>query len=150
MRDGSRGSTRDKALAKAVAEVQPYFHQCHRCGQWVCDKVCWNAGAGLCAGCAPKMDQEVAGLQAAAQVQQVREKIAQQDWTKDVSYTDRAVGICPSCHAESGGGKFCQNCGQPLAAAPWPKRFCTNCGAQLANSNFCGQCGSPADAPFPA
>src|SRR6266581_7724317 len=36
MRDGVRGSTRDKALARAVEEMKPFFHQCHRCGQWVC------------------------------------------------------------------------------------------------------------------
>src|SRR5579859_8192187 len=64
MRDGTRGSTRDKALAKAVDEMKPYFHQCHRCGQWVCEQVCWNDQRGLCATCAPKLDQEIAGLQA--------------------------------------------------------------------------------------
>jgi hypothetical protein len=30
MRDGVRGSTRDKALARAVEEMKPFFHQCHR------------------------------------------------------------------------------------------------------------------------
>jgi hypothetical protein len=71
MRDGNRGSTRDKALAKAVDEMKPYFHQCHRCGQWVCEQVCWNDQRGLCTTCAPKLDQEIAGMQAAAQVSQL-------------------------------------------------------------------------------
>src|SRR3954466_6405222 len=34
MRDGTRGSTRDKALAKAATEMKENFQQCHRCGQW--------------------------------------------------------------------------------------------------------------------
>ena len=62
MRDGVRGSTRDKALAKAAAEVQRRFAQCHRCGQWVCQDICWNAEHGLCTSCAPKLDQEIAGM----------------------------------------------------------------------------------------
>ncbi|HEV2536940.1 MAG TPA: hypothetical protein VGU21_05460, partial [Streptosporangiaceae bacterium] len=43
MRDGARGSTRDKALTHAVEEMKPFFHQCHRCGQWVCEQVCCEA-----------------------------------------------------------------------------------------------------------
>ena len=42
MRDTVRGSTRDKALAKAVEAMKPYFKQCHNCGQWVCGQICWN------------------------------------------------------------------------------------------------------------
>ena len=82
MRDGIRGSTRDRALAKAVEEMKPHFDQCHRCGQWVCGQVCWNRERGMCVGCAPKLDQEIAGMQAAAQVQQLNQKIQAQDWTR--------------------------------------------------------------------
>src|SRR5262249_23030416 len=60
--DGTRGVGRDKALAAAVDEVKQYFKQCHRCGQWVCGQVCWNNERGLCTTCAPKLDQEVAGM----------------------------------------------------------------------------------------
>jgi Double zinc ribbon len=91
MRDGIRGSTRDRALAKAVEEMKPHFDQCHRCGQWVCGQV------------------------------------------------------CPNCHAETGGGKFCASCGTPLAAAPAAAvKFCTNCGTALGQGRFCGECGTPA------
>ena len=90
MRDGNRGSTRDKALAKAVDEMKPYFHQCHRCGQWVCEQVCWNAQRGLCATCAPKLDQEVAGMQAAAQVSQLNEKIGR------ASCREECLAVCRS------------------------------------------------------
>jgi double zinc ribbon protein len=144
MRDGVRGSTRDKALARAVDEMKPYFSQCHRCGQWVCGQLCWNGERGLCVGCAPKLDQEIAGLQAAAQVQQLNQKIGQQDWTDGINYRDRATAICPSCQAESGGGKFCQSCGSPLAAAA-VATFCANCGTALGSAKFCGECGTPAN-----
>ncbi len=144
LRDGVRGSARDKALAKAVDEMKPHFMQCHRCGQWVCREVCWNDERGLCATCAPKLDQEIAGMQAAAQVAQLSGKIQQVDFTRDINYRDQGTGLCPSCGAESGGGKFCQSCGTPLAAAQEAKRFCGNCGTELKGAKFCGECGTPA------
>jgi Double zinc ribbon len=144
MRDGVRGSTRDKALAHAVEEMKPFFHQCHRCGQWVCEQVCWNGPKGLCVTCAPKLDQEIAGMQAAAQVSQLNQKIQSQDWTKDINYRDQGTGLCPNCGQESGGGKFCQGCGHGLAAAPAAQKFCGNCGTPLTGARFCGECGTPA------
>jgi hypothetical protein len=144
LRDGNRGSTRDKALAKAAEEMQDQFTQCHRCGQWVCKQVCWNDERGLCTQCAPRLDQEIAGMQAAAQVSQLNEKIQQVDWTEDVNYRDEGVGRCPSCQQETGGGKFCQHCGTALAAAPsQSKKFCTNCGTALGpTAIFCAECGT--------
>jgi hypothetical protein len=144
MSDGVRSPARDKALAKAVDEMEPYFKQCNRCGQWVCNQVCWNDERGLCVQCAPKVSEEVAGMQAQAQVQQLNEKIQQQDWTKGVNYRDQGTGMCPSCGQESGGGKFCQSCGHPLAAAEEQQKFCGNCGAALTGAKFCGECGTPA------
>jgi Double zinc ribbon len=144
MRDGVRGSARDKALARAVDEMQPHFHQCHRCGQWACGQVCWNAERGMCVACAPNLGQEIAGLQAAAQVQQLNQKIQQQDWTGDINYRDQGTGMCPSCHSDSGGGKFCQHCGTALAASAAAKEFCANCGTDLAGARFCGECGTAA------
>ena len=41
------GPQHDAALKKAVEEIRPIFKQCSRCGQWVCEPVCWNAKAGL-------------------------------------------------------------------------------------------------------
>ena len=144
LRDGTRGSTRDKALGKAAQEMQAHFNQCHRCGQWVCEQVCWNGERGLCTQCAPRLDQEIAGMQAAAQVSQLNQKIQQVDWTRDVNYRDTAVARCPSCQQETGGGKFCQHCGTGLAAAPTPsKKFCTSCGTQLGPTGmYCPECGT--------
>lgn len=140
-----RGSTRDKMLAKAVEEVSPQFTQCHRCGQWVCNQICWNPERGMCTTCSPKLAQEVAGMQAAAQVDQLNQRIRAQDWTEGVNYREEATGRCASCSGDSGGGKFCRLCGAPQAAAPQAaKKFCTNCGTDLGEARFCGGCGWPA------
>ena len=146
MRDGLRGATRDKALAKAVEEMRPHFCQCHRCGQWVCGAICWNGERGLCTLCAPKLDQEIAGLQASAQVSQLRDKIGQVDWTAGVDHAEPATARCPSCDSDTGGGRYCQHCGTPLAAAPpATRRFCTDCGTVLGSASmYCGGCGSAA------
>jgi membrane protease subunit (stomatin/prohibitin family) len=90
------------------------------------------------------LDQEIAGMQAAAQVNQLNQKIQSQDWTRDINYRDQATGLCPSCGQESGGGKFCQGCGHALAAAQAAQKFCGNCGTPLSGARFCGECGTPA------
>jgi len=144
LRNSARGTTRDHALAKAVEEMKPYFKQCQRCGQWVCEQICWNNERGLCVSCAPKLDQEIAGMQAQAQIEQLHGKIQNVDWTKDVNYRDQATATCPNCSQSSGGGKFCQNCGHTLAAAEPAKKFCVNCGTALSGAKFCGECGTPA------
>lgn len=53
-----------------------------------------------------------------------------------------AKGRCGGCgHKNPDGVKFCQECGQPLAAAG-PKH-CTSCGVELAaGTRFCGECGA--------
>jgi membrane protease subunit (stomatin/prohibitin family) len=52
---------------------------------------------------------------------------------------------CAACHAVQPGGKFCAECGAPLAQ---PKKFCTGCGGELAAAaKFCANCGTSANAP---
>jgi hypothetical protein len=143
MRDGTRGPAWDKALQSAVEEMRPHFSQCHRCGEWVCGQVCWNDERGVCTTCAPKLDQEIAGMQARAQVDQVRDRIQQVDWTKDVQYGEQVTARCPSCQNDTGGGKYCQHCGTPLAAAPEASRFCGQCGTRVnPGQMFCTGCGT--------
>jgi hypothetical protein len=110
----------------------------------VCQRVCWNTERGLCTTCAPKLDQEIAGMQAEAQRRQLEEKIATVDWTRDVNYRDEVTAKCATCGQDSGGGKFCQNCGSAMAAAPAAtKKFCSNCGtAVVAGKPFCAECGT--------
>jgi predicted amidophosphoribosyltransferase len=55
---------------------------------------------------------------------------------------------CGKCNARQPGGKFCAECGAPLAQ---PKKFCVSCGGELAaGAKFCPGCGTAAGAPAPA
>jgi len=136
--DLTRGPAHDRALGQAVEEMRPHFTQCHRCGEWVCKAICWNTETGLCTTCSPKIQQEVAAAQTAAQVSEVRDKIAAIDLTKDLNLQQPAVAICPSCHQETQNGKFCSNCGAPLAAT----LRCPSCNSEVkAGAKFCPECG---------
>ena len=142
------GKAHDEALAKAVAECKPWFHQCTRCGKWVCPDVCWNADAGLCEGCAPDFREELAANRAAAMAEaareQVHEKAKKQDYVADVDVTrgaraPAATLACPACGAKTAGGKFCGECGAPLSK----KTACGGCGAELEGTpKFCPECGA--------
>ncbi|MFO0757635.1 MAG: SPFH domain-containing protein [Byssovorax sp.] len=50
---------------------------------------------------------------------------------------------CPKCAASVPVGKFCAECGTPLAVAP-AKKFCTGCGSEIGAAKFCANCGTPA------
>lgn len=59
-----------------------------------------------------------------------------------------AQATCSKCGVRQPQGKFCSECGTPLAAA---KKFCTSCGGELsATAKFCANCGTAANAPPPA
>src|SRR5438309_1473181 len=44
VKDALRGKAWDDAFAAAIDEAKGHFHQCTRCGSWVCPEVCWNEG----------------------------------------------------------------------------------------------------------
>lgn len=133
------GPAHDAALRTAVTNVKPHFIQCVRCGQWVCRDVCWNGERGLCTGCAPKTEVEIAAAQSEAQVEQVREKVRAKDQTRDLDLDTPMVARCPKCQAQTQGGKFCPECGARLA----PRDTCDDCGAPLSpQAKFCPQCGA--------
>jgi hypothetical protein len=133
------GPAHDSALKEAVAEIRPLFVQCKRCGQWVCKEICWNAERSLCKNCAPILQREIAAKQASIAVEQVEEKLREQDLLEGVNIKAAAAVLCPKCGAEAKGGKFCQECGAALI----PKTECPKCGAKLPEgSKFCGECGT--------
>lgn len=52
------------------------------------------------------------------------------------------LAACPKCAAKVPPGKFCAECGAPMAVPQ--KRFCTGCGADLGpTAKFCANCGTP-------
>jgi len=144
MKDGLRGKAWDDAFEKAIQEIRPKFHQCTRCGQWVCPQVCWNEARQLCEGCAPDLAEEAAHHQAHAAAQQIGEKIRKVDLVGDIDPTGQMLAQCPSCQARiQPGTKFCATCGKPVGTAAAKTAFCTSCGKQLApGARFCGECGT--------
>lgn len=132
---------KDKALGRAVETVRDQFRQCRGCGRWVCAPVCWNHDIGQCLQCSPSVVDEMSRAQAAAQVEQIKARAQDTDWTAELDLTNRTVVRCPSCQAETEGGKFCPSCGSPLRQTT----TCATCGSQLrAGARFCSECGTPA------
>jgi len=135
------GPAHDSALKDAVDEIAPIFKQCTRCGNWVCEPVCWNKKAGLCENCAPDLDEEMAAAQAEAAREQIQTKARETDWTKQRDVSRVTGAVCPSCGAKTQGGKFCVDCGTPLNA----KKKCGGCGHEIEGSpKFCPECGQKA------
>ncbi len=134
------GPQHDAALSGAVQEIAPKFKQCTRCGNWVCEPVCWNKKAGLCETCAPDLDEEISAAQAQAAKEQVQEKARQVDYLGKRDLAQVTAAVCPKCGAKAQGGKFCPECGTAIAA----KRRCAHCGAEADGTpKFCPECGKP-------
>ena len=154
------GKAHDAALMKAVAEGKEHFHQCSRCGRWVCPEVCWNASAGQCEDCAPDYQEELASAHAQAKAeatrQQLYEKAQQTDYVSGIDMGAGSVAKapsqpapksaaaasanCSSCGAAVGKAKFCPECGTPAKPAPL---VCAGCGHQPENpTKFCPECGA--------
>jgi hypothetical protein len=132
------GPAHDAALREAVEEIRPKFKQCTRCGNWVCEPVCWNHKAGLCEGCAPDLSQEMAAAQAEAAREQVQVKAREVDWLKDTDVSQVKAVACAACGANVGSAKFCPECGKPVKT----KLTCRACGASPEGSpKFCPECG---------
>jgi hypothetical protein len=136
----AQGKGHDAAFEKAIAEAKGFFKQCSRGGKWVCPDACWNAKRGLCEECAPDLQEEIAAAQAAAQVEQVRQKLAATDLLQGVDVTSEASARCPACDAElKGKAKFCPSCGAKIRQ----EAKCGSCGAAAApGAKFCPECGA--------
>ncbi len=133
-----QGPGHDRAFREAVEETKPQFRQCPKCAHWVCLNTCWNQKRGLCYDCAPNVETELAAAQAQSTVDQIRQKVSQQDLTKEIDVTSEAAALCPACGARTEGAKFCPECGKPLR----PKNECPRCGTKVeAKSKFCPECG---------
>lgn len=154
------GKAHDEALQKSVEEAKQHFHQCSRCGNWVCPEVCWNASAGQCEACAPDYDEELASSHAQAKADAAREQLNEKARATDyASKIDMGAGSvlkaptppaqaaeaaapavrCASCGTEVGKAKFCPECGEPVRP---PRPACGSCGHQPeAPTKFCPECG---------
>lgn len=153
------GKAHDAALEAAVEEGKRHFHQCSRCGKWVCPEVCWNPAANQCEECAPDFAEELAASQAQAKAeaarQQLYEKAQNTDYVSAVDMSADAQIVspnfvkpretaakngCSNCGHAVGAAKFCPECGTPAPAA---KPACKSCGCQPETpTKFCPDCGA--------
>lgn len=139
------GAAHDKALRAAVEEISPLFHQCPRCGQWVCGQVCLNAQSKLCAECTPKIEHEIPAIENEGTILQLRRQAYTDavDLKGGVELKSAVEGTtCTGCKKHvAPDQKFCVECGTPVVRA---SRFCPQCGVQSKpNTKFCGDCGAP-------
>lgn len=153
------GSAHDSALQIAVEEGKQHFHQCSRCGKWVCPEVCWNEHANQCEDCAPRYEEEIASAHARAKAdamrQQLYNKAIETDYASNVdmsanSYAASPYAVKPSeepklpklcvCGHDVGNAKFCPECGTPTEVF---KPTCKSCGIQVeVTTKFCPECGT--------
>ena len=140
------GKGHDRAFEQAVSAAKTHFHQCTRCGKWVCPEVCWNGKMGLCETCAPDEKEELAAQQALATAEQIASKVREQNLVQGMDLgTKTSINSCPKCGEKSKpGARFCPACGTALAQ-PAKKRFCAECGHELAEQKFCPQCGAQSE-----
>lgn len=134
----SSSSTKDKAFAAALREVEPNFRLCGGCGSWMCARNCWNEQVGQCTGCSPLVQHEIARAQAAARGEQIQEAARRQDWAQQHDISTPARVLCPTCGSNTTGGRFCGACGTALDL----RSGCHSCGHQIpVGSAFCSNCG---------
>lgn len=151
------GKAHDSALATAVEEGKKHFHQCSRCGRWVCPEVCWNAEAGQCEECAPNFQEQMTSAHAQAKAEAARQQLMEKAMATDyVSKVDMSAGsvmagaapakakarFCPECGTNAGTAKFCPECGTAVPAVKASGADCTNCGFHSETPvKFCPECG---------
>ena len=128
---GLQGKERDQAYERAVGEAMAFFKKCSGCGHWVCPEHCWNGKRGLCDVCAPESDM-------AAAIESSRKEVVAAVRAVGAGQLNTAVMNSPVCGQRTGGGKFCEGCGAPLAI----KIACKSCSEPMeSHAKFCGHCG---------
>jgi hypothetical protein len=139
------GKAHDEALGKAVQAGKLHFKQCTRCGKWVCPEVCWNGKVGLCEGCAPDEQEELAAQKAQATAEQIAAKAREQNYVADLDFSKSGLAQCECGAKMSTAAKFCPECGKPNASGQAKPHFCTSCGTKMeAAVKFCPECGTKA------
>lgn len=133
------GPAHDSALSAAVVEIKPLFLQCKRCGQWRCEQMCWNPKTSLCKECTPIAEDEEAAIRAQHVTTQVANDLFLEENQRMSKKAKEVNASCAHCGADTGGRKFCPECGKPTEAGAKP---CPKCGVRSdPGAKFCGECG---------
>jgi hypothetical protein len=135
------GKQHDAALRKAVEEIRPLFKQCRKCGNWMCEEICWNANATMCKECAPVAEELETSIRAQFVETQVNNDQFLEENLRMSAKGKEVAAKCGSCGTKTLGKKFCPSCGAAAAVAAAP--FCAQCGARATpGAKFCGECGT--------
>lgn len=125
----------DEAFDVAQNEAKGHFHRCPKCTKWLCEND-WNEQEGLCTGCAPRENIEVAAARSKKMVRDIEEQA--ENTRVFTGRIESKQTLCPQCDKPAGAGKFCNNCGASMDMLKCPK-----CGARnAAGTRFCGECGT--------
>ncbi|WP_296228913.1 zinc ribbon domain-containing protein [Ralstonia sp. UBA689] len=136
------GTSRDAAFKTAIGSAQAHFHRCASCHRYSCSQ-CWSPDTGLCQSCAPDLAAQVRVARHAGTMEAATDaaKEAGKGQAADVEINAARTLVCPECHTETHGAKFCPQCGHNLTA----KTACGHCKTELpAGSRFCPECGQAA------
>ena len=124
-----QGPAHDKAFRECIEEAKPNFRPMSRSvrtgpvGHLLERKV-----ANVVLRIALRTSHtELASAQVQATVDQMQQKVQQQDLTKDLNLTAEGSVLCPGCGARTQGAKFCPECGKPLHV----KAGCSRCGTAV-------------------
>jgi membrane protease subunit (stomatin/prohibitin family) len=146
---------RQMEIGVNVAERQAYVNMAQQPGymQYAQAEAVLGAGQGMAQGGG---NTGVANLGAQMAIGAGMAGMFQQSFQPAMQYQrvqpqPQGGAVCGSCQFNNaGGGKFCANCGQPLAPPPPAMQFCTNCGTQnAAGAKFCSGCGAQQGAAAP-
>jgi len=145
---------RQMEIGVDVAERQAYVNMAQQPGymQYAQSEAVIGAGQGMAKGGG---GAAVAGLGAQMAVGVGMAGMFQQSFQPAMQYQRVAAppqgggAVCGGCQFNNpNGGKFCANCGQPLAPPQPAMVFCTGCGTQnAAGAKFCANCGAQQGAP---
>ncbi len=136
-----RGAGDDAAVRAAVEEVKPLFRKCRRCGDWMCERTCWNGAAEMCKRCAPMAEEEESSMRAEHVRTQVTNDLFLEENRRMSLKGEQAAAQCPDCGTPTLGRRFCPGCGRKLMASA--SAFCGECGTRLSPAaKFCGECGA--------
>ena len=147
------GKAHDEALVSAVQEGKQHFHQCTRCGKWVCPQICWNTQVGQCTECAPSFQEEFAAAHAQAKAEAARQQLEdaalKQNYVGNVDMSAGAVQRAPAPPQMAGGygplgaPQFAQGAPAPAALGAPNPNACGKCGTDIGAAKFCADCGTP-------
>ncbi|MHA1917041.1 MAG: double zinc ribbon domain-containing protein [Candidatus Ranarchaeia archaeon] len=148
-RRAARSIGRSVLSRDAMNAVKQTLNQCSECGLWSCPAD-WNSSENKCKRCTGELekatDSKGANAELAGASKMAGEAMAKsaQVWAQSMEQmakTSANMGPieCPNCGKNTAPGKFCSECGKPLARTcpkcnspvPVGTKHCSNCGAKL-------------------